>query len=156
MKACQENLIRFRMATVQDIATIQTLRLDMLRELTGPLPADLSRTVSSYLHRHLPDGTCLCALLEREGAVIAKAMLCICEVMPDEVNITGKCATLFSVYTLPAHRGHGYMEHLLQYLLNEAKKQGVKVVLASAEPKAIPLYKKVGFSLDENEMSIRL
>ena len=147
MKACQENLIRFRMATVQDIATIQTLRLDMLRELTGPLPADLSRTVSSYLYRHLPDGTCLCALSEHEGVVIAKAMLCIYEVMPDEVNITGKCATLFSVYTLPAHRGHGYMEHLLQYLLNEAKNRESRWPSLQPNQRPSPYTKRWAFPL---------
>lgn len=88
--------------------------------------------------------------------VVGKAMLCIYEVMPDEVNTTGKCATLFSVYTLPQFRGHGYMERLLRFLLEKAKGLGVKEALACAEIKAIPLYKRIGFKLKEQEMYIRL
>lgn len=74
--------------------------------------------------------------------VVGKAMLCIYEVMPDEVNTTGQCATLFSVYTLPRFRGHGYMERLLRFLLEKAKELGVKEALACAEIKAIPLHKR--------------
>ena len=68
--------------------------------------------------------------------VVGKAMLCIYEVMPDKVNTTGKCATLFSVYTLPQFRGHGYMERLLRFLLEKAKGLGVKEALACAEIKS--------------------
>lgn len=88
--------------------------------------------------------------------MVGKAMLCIYEVMPDEVNTTGQCATLFSVYTLPQFGGHGYMERLLHFLLEKAKGLGVKEVLACAEIKAIPLHKRIGFKLKEQEMYIRL
>ena len=102
------------------------------------------------------DGSCLCALMENEEGIVGKAMLCIYTVMPDEINMSGKCAALFSVYTLPKYRGQGYMKELLDYLLEKAKEAGVSEVFASAEKKAIPLYQRIGFTFQENEMSIRL
>lgn len=94
------------------------------------------------MNTHLQDGSCLCALIGADRNVVGKAMLCIYEVMPDEVNTTGQCATLFSVYTLPQFGGHGYMERLLRFLLEKAKELGVKEALACAEIKAIPLHKR--------------
>lgn len=87
---------------------------------------------------------------------VGKAMLCLYEVMPDERNLSGKWATLFSVYTRPAYRGKGYMEQLLIYLFQEARLRGVAQVLASAEEKAIPLYQRLGFTMQKNWMSRRL
>ena len=85
--------------------------------------------------------------MENEEGVIGKPMHCIYTVMPDEINMSGKCATLFSVYTLPKYRGHGYMEELLRYLLEKARELGVNEVLAVAEERAIPLVRRIGFEL---------
>lgn len=148
--------MNLRAASVEDIESIQKLRMEMLKEVAKSLPYDLPDAIHEYLNTHIRDGSCLCVLLENEEGVIGKAMLCMYEVMPDEKNTSGKCATLFSVYTLPKHRGHGYMEKLLHYLLEKAKEAGVKEVLASAEKKAIPLYQRLGFTFKDNEMSIRL
>lgn len=148
--------MRLRTATLADIDTIQNLRLEMLKEVAQQIPQTLSAEIRSYLTVHIADGSCLCVLLENEDGVIGKAMLCMYQVMPDEINTSGTCATLFSVYTIPKYRGRGYMEKLLYHLLEQAKKAGVKEVFASAEKKAIPLYQRIGFSLKDNEMSIRL
>ena len=148
--------MRLRIATLEDIDTIQALRLDMLNEVAQQVPQNLAAEIRKYLTVHIQDGSCLCVLLENEGVAIGKAMLCMYEVMPDEINTSGKCATLFSVYTIPEHRGRGYMEELLYYLLEQAKKAGVKEVFASAEQKAIPLYQRIGFTLKDHEMRIRL
>lgn len=148
--------MHLRTATVEDTKAIQKLRLKMLEEVAGNLPAELPDAIYAYLDKNLRDGTCICVLLEESGLIIGKAMLCVYDVMPDEVNVTGTCATLFSVYTLPAYRGQGHMEKLLRFLLEKAKQQGIHEVFASAETKAIPLYERIGFTKKSNEMSIRL
>ena len=148
--------MKFRIATLNDIDAIQTLRIEMLKEAAEYLPADLPNAIHEYLNAHMKDGSCLCALMENEEGIVGKAMLCIYTVMPDEINMSGKCAALFSVYILPKYRGQGYMKELLDYLLEKAKEAGVSEVFASAEKKAIPLYQRIGFTFQENEMSIRL
>lgn len=148
--------MELRVATLNDIDTIQTLRLEMLKEVAENLPGDLPNAIHKYLNTHMRDGSCLCVLMENDDGIIGKAMLCIYTVMPDEINVSGKCATLFSVYTLPKYRGHGHMKELLCYLLEKAKEAGVNEIFAAAEKKAIPLYQRIGFIFKNNEMSIRL
>ena len=148
--------MKLRVATLNDIDVIQALRIEMLKEVAEKLPDNLPNTIREYLNTHMKDGSCLCVLMENEGSIIGKAMLCIYTVMPDEINVTGKCATLFSVYTIPKYRGHGYMKQLLCYLLEKAKEAEVNEVFAAAEKKAVPLYQRIGFTFKDNEMSIRL
>lgn len=148
--------MNFRLATLNDIEPIKKLRLQMLRELAGTIPQELSDSVAVYLEQHLSDQSCLCGLLEVGGEIVAMAMLCCYEEMPDETNSKGKSAKLSSVYTLPSFRGRDYMEQLLSYLLTEAKQCGVKSIYAAAERKAIPLYKRVGFQVAETIMFMDL
>ena len=148
--------MNIRIATRDDLKTIVRLRMEMLEELAEDLPEGLAAAIRYYLDLHLRDGTCMCAVMENKTEVVAKAMLCVYEVMPDEGNPSGKCASLFSVYTLPEYRGHGYMGTLLAYFLDKAKDAGVGVVLASAEERAIPLYERMGFARENNNMCICL
>lgn len=99
--------MHIRKATTADIPDITRLRVDMLHEVAPFVPCGLSSRITEYLHLHISNGTCLCALLEDEGQVVAKAMLCTYETIPHELNLSGKAAVLASVYTLPAYRGQG-------------------------------------------------
>lgn len=152
----EENVMRFRLAGVEDIPLLCAMRLAMLNEVADAVPTDLAQKIEGYLTAHLRDGSCLCALLEQEGCAVATAMLCAAESVPDEINTTGRFAMLANVYTQPAHRGKGYMEALLRWLLEEGRKAGVREVFAGAERKAIPLYRRIGFTLTETEMFIQL
>lgn len=149
-------MLKMRQAGPQDIAVITALRMQMLREVAGDVPEGLPEQIAAYLARHLEDGSCLCMLLEDKGHTVAEAMLCIYEVMPDESNTTGRAATLYSVYTLPAYRGHGLMERLLNCLFETAHTAGVREVLAHAEASAIPLYARLGFAPLDREMHLFL
>ena len=49
-----------------------------------------------------------------------------------------------------------YNKNYLKYFLDKAKDAGVGVVLASAEERAIPLYERMGFARENNNMCICL
>ena len=53
-------------------------------------------------------------------------------------------------------RHHAMQLNSVHTALEKAKEAGVSEVFASAEKKAIPLYQRIGFTFQENEMSIRL
>lgn len=148
--------MNFRLATLNDMETLKNLRLQMLEELAGPIPQELTDSVAAYLEKHISDESCLCGLLDIGGKIVSMAMLCCYEEIPDESSPEGKSAKLSSVYTLPSFRSRGYMEQLLSYLLGEAKRRGVKAIYAAAERKAMPLYKKVGFQVAETILFIDL
>lgn len=146
--------MRIYTANESQISSIVSLRMQMLHEVAAFIPENLGNHIEQYLRANMGNGNCLCALMELDGKIIGQAMLCCYQMMPDEENVTGKYASLFSVYTLPAFRGKGYMRKLLEYLLEEAKNAGVETMIASAEEKAIPLYESLGFRLVNNEMKI--
>ena len=145
-----------RIATAEDAAVIRDLRLAMLQEVAAPLPAELPAAIDAYLHRSLANGSCLCALLEEAGRPVSPAMLCLGQSVPDEFNRTGRYAILASVYTLPEFRGQGRMEHLLRYLFEQGRQAVVREILATAEEKALPLYKRLGFTLQTNGILLEL
>lgn len=141
-----------RLATLEGIGTPINLRLQMLREIVGSFPEELPNSIQTYLEKHISDKSCLCALLEIDGKIVAMAMLCCYEEMPDEISLEGKSAKLSSVYTLPSFRSRGYMEQLLLYLMDEARNCSIGEIYAAAERKAMPLYKRVGFQAAETIM----
>jgi len=145
-----------RLATTADIDTILTLRMELLNEVAERIPADLPGQIRSYLEKHLSDGTCLCALLEADGQAVSCAMLCLGESVPDEINTAGKFAMLASVYTRPAYRGRGYIGELLSTLFDWGRKAGIKEIYITAEEKAIPLYRRLGFVPMERGMVLEL
>ena len=134
-----------RPATAADIDTIITLRMELLNEVTEEIPVGLEQKIRAYLEQHLENGSCLCALLEADGQAVSCAMLCLGESVPDEINTAGKFAMLASVYTRPEYRSRGYMTGLLTTLFDWGREAEVKEVYITAEEKAIPLYRRLGF-----------
>ena len=55
-------------------------------------------------------------------------------------------------YTFPAYRGHRFGGQLLEYVANEAEKQGYKQVYLATDH--VGLYEKYGFSYLENRIDI--
>ena len=141
----KKDALQIRLATTADIDTVLTLRMELLNEVAERIPAHLPEQIRSYLEKHLSDGTCLCALLEADGQAVSCAMLCLGESVPDEINTAGKFAMLASVYTRPEYRSRGYMESLLTALFDWGREAGVREVYITAEEKAIPLYRRLGF-----------
>ena len=148
--------MNIRLAGAEDIPQLTALRMEMLREVAENLPAQLPHAIEQYLYAHIPDGSCLCALMEEDGRIVAKAMACMAVSMPDENNLSGRYAILASVYTLPEYRGQGRMTCLLKELLQRAKEQGAYEVYAAPENKAIPMYRRLGFERVEDQLIIKL
>ena len=95
-------------------------------------------------------------LAEEDGRVIADAVIYIFETMPDEINMVGRTAMLYNVYTVPEFRDQGIMSKLLPEVIKLAKKAGAVELKMTAAPKAIPLYERLGFRLNEDAMNMVL
>lgn len=135
----------YRLAAYDDIDSILNMRMELLREVTGDYPQGLDENIRSYLEKSIRNGNCLCGLTELDGRIIATAMLCCFQSIPDECNVSGNNALLASVYTHPQFRGNQYMKNLLVFLIGEAKKNNIGCIYAAAERSAMPLYERVGF-----------
>ena len=140
-----------------DIDTIARMRVQMLDEVTDePLPWQLEGSVRRFVWKHMQDNTCLGVVAEDDGRVIADAVIYLFETMPDEVNVRGLTAMLYNVYTLPEYRGQGIMARMLPEVIRLAKEAGAVELKMTAEKKAIPLYERMGFHVNDDAMKMVL
>ena len=140
-----------------DIESIVNMRMQMLAETTDdPMPDGLDAQIRRFVRKHMKDGTCMGVLAEKEGRVIADAVIYIFETMPDEINMAGRTAMLYNVYTVPEFRGQGIMAQMLPEVIKLAREAGAVELKMTAAPKAIPLYERMGFRLNEDAMTMVL
>ena len=140
-----------------DVEIIARMRVQMLDEVTDePLPWQLEGSVRRFVWKHMQDRTCLGVVAEDEGKVIADAVIYLFETMPDEVNVRGLTAMLYNVYTLPEYRGRGIMAQMLPEVIRLAREAGAVELKMTAEKKAIPLYERMGFHVNDDAMKMVL
>ena len=149
--------MKIREITPEDVEIIARMRVQMLDEVTeDPLPEELESQVRRFVWKHMMDKTCLGVVAEDQGCVIADAVIYLFETMPDEVNVKGLTAMLYNVYTLPEYRGQGIMARMLPEVIRLAKKAGAVELKMTAEKKAIPLYERMGFHVNDDAMKMVL
>ena len=140
-----------------DIESIVNMRMRMLDETTDEsMPEGLDKQIRRFVRRHMEDGTCMGVLAEKNGRVIADAVIYIFETMPDEINMVGRTAMLYNVYTVPEFRGQGIMAQMLPVVIDLAREAGAVELKMTAAPKAIPLYERMGFRVSEEAMHMVL
>ena len=146
-----------REITPEDVEIIARMRVMMLDEVTeDPLPEELENQVRRFVWKHMMDKTCLGVVAELDGQVIADAVIYLFETMPDEVNVKGLTAMLYNVYTRPEHRGCGIMARMLPEVIRLAREAGAVELKMTAEKKAIPLYQRMGFHVNDDAMKMVL
>ena len=140
-----------------DIESIVNMRMRMLAETTDdPMPDGLDKQIRRFVRRHMEDGTCMGVLAEVNGQVIADAVIYIFETMPDEINVVGRTAMLYNVYTIPEFRDQGIMTRMLPVVIDLAREAGAVELKMTAAPKAIPLYERMGFHVNDDAMNMVL
>ena len=140
-----------------DIESIVNMRIRMLAETTDdPMPNGLDKQIRRFVRRHMEDGTCMGVLAEKDGRVIADAVIYIFETMPDEINMVGRTAMLYNVYTIPEFRDQGIMTKMLPVVIDLAREAGALELKMNAAPKAIPLYERMGFRVNDDAMNMIL
>ena len=150
-------MVTIREISNRDIPQLVNMRLRMLDETTDEtLPEGLDKQIRRFIRRHMEDGTCRGVVAEQGGKVVADAVIYLFETMPDEINIMGRTAMLYNVYTLPEYRGQGIMAKMLPEVIRLAREAGVVELKMTAAPKAIPLYERMGFHVNDDAMKMVL
>ena len=149
--------MKIREIIPEDIELITRMRIMMLDEVTeNPLPEELEKLIRRFVWKHMQDKTCLGVVAEIGDMVVADAVIYIFETMPDEVNVKGLTAMLYSVYTRPEYRGQGIMAQMLPEVIRLAREAGAVELKMTAEKKAIPLYERMGFHVNDDAMKMVL
>lgn len=149
--------IKIRTVTYDDIVKIADFRMKFLFEVSGnEMTSTFREETIEYLKRNINTNSVMCYLAIEEDKIISTVILCIYDVIPKELNDTGKVGYIFSVYTLKEYRGQGLAKNLMRRTIEVAKERGVKEIFLNAEEKAVPLYNSLGFEFVDREMVLNI
>ncbi len=150
-------MIEYRIASREDIELLQSIRLEMLREVNG-LPEDyaFSKELVQNSREYFLNGDQETVLaLEGEKAV-GCASISYITMMPTFSHPTGKCGHLMNVYTRELYRGQHIARTMVEMLIQEARKREVTEISLDATTAGRPLYETLGFQASEECMTLVL
>ena len=154
--------IRYRRATINDVGTLVNFRIRFLNEL-GNHPENeeteiLRNSLKQYFSESIPSNCFVGWLAECEGKTVGTSGMVVWH-MPGRYRglEEGKLGYILNMYTLPEARGKGICTRLLDELMKEARKLGLKYLQLHASEDGVSIYKKAGFTYPkQTEMTMRL
>lgn len=148
------------LAQARHVDALARLRLALLDETGGPLPAgeraDLLRDNAAFYRSHLAAGDWWSWVVEFDGEVGAVGTLALWRRPPYPGNPGGRDAYLLNMYTAPAYRGRGAARSIVLAALAQARSLGVRKVVLHATEAGRPLYLRHGFTPSSQYMELSL
>lgn len=148
----------YKKATIADIDELLKTRIIVLRA-ANKLSDDVNMSVVekesyAYYKRALVTGEHIAYLVYDNGKFIGAGGVSFYQVMPTYHNPTGKKAYVMNMYTALEYRRQGIAIHILDLLVNDARKLDVSHIALEATDMGRPLYEKYGFVKMEDEMEL--
>lgn len=141
--------IEIRRAGIDDLEQLMEWRLETMRAVFDlPAGADTKEQEIAnreYYRSALPSGEHIACFAADCAQIIGCGGLCLYREMPSPENPSGRCAFLMNIYTRPAFRGQGTGRKIVDWLVGQAKRQGITKIYLNAAPRARPLYARAGF-----------
>jgi GNAT superfamily N-acetyltransferase len=142
-----EEDITYRLATIDDVEAIGSLRFDMDTERHADILADRDAYIAAWeeIREGVAQGSHIGFLAESGGAVVACALL-IWWIMPPTLRESRRArGYVSSVYTKPGFRRQGIGRQLMENLMTRARELDVTRLLLNASEMGRPLYLDLGF-----------
>ncbi|MCM1171578.1 MAG: GNAT family N-acetyltransferase [Clostridium sp.] len=150
----------YKRATIEDIDELVQTRITVLRaanRLTADSDMSLVEQESrAYYEEALENGTHIAYLVYDKGTFIGAGGVSFYQVMPTYHNPSGQKAYIMNMYTHPDYRRQGIAFHILDLLVQEAKRQGISMISLEATDMGKPLYETYGFLKMEAEMELNV
>lgn len=148
--------IEIKKASKGDVQRLLAWRIKfMLDTYNKEMSGEFVSSTLEYLEKNISTDNLTCYLAEENSNIVSSVVLSIYNAMPKLHNSNGRVGYIFNVYTLEKYRGQGLARKLLLLTIDDAKKFNVKELYLNAEPKAIELYKTLGFEIVDREMVLR-
>jgi GNAT superfamily N-acetyltransferase len=132
--------VTIRPARAEDMRRVAELRWRWSVEESGAAHPDTHR----------------CLVAEADGEVVGMAWLALTDRPPTPDDLSRVSGDVQSVYVLPALRGSGTGARLVAALLDEARARGCRYVRVHSSARAMSLYARAGFAVDETYRVVRL
>ena len=139
----------FRIATEADAADLAALKVHWSHpnDPDYEVDADEASTFAGQLRDWMRERgeQSVCIVASVGGQMVGMAWLAIYHRAPNVGDIERLSGDVQSVFVLPAHRGRGIGEAMMQALVDEADARGIRRVTVSSSTQARPVYERVGF-----------
>lgn len=149
-----------RKANLNDIDKFIEFRIEFLREIQNSPPEMeieiFRKSLKDFLLEKMKSNEFIAWLAELDNVIIATSSLSFLQKPPHFINITGKFAYIMNMYTKPEWRRKGIGSVLLEKLIDEIKKRGIRSVVLHATPYGRPLYEKYGFRENDGDKEMIL
>lgn len=147
----------YRMANRSDIELFVKNRIEFVTSIrTIEDITVFENKTREYLYAHIEKDDLIIFLAMNDGNIVASCMACLYETAPLPGCLSGKIAELLNVYTQTEYRRKGHAITLLNLLIEETKKRGGEMMLLDYTEDGLALYKKLGFTLLEHRMILKL
>ena len=94
--------------------------------------------------------------LRQDGHLAAIGSLCLFSRIPYQENLTGQEGYILNIFTSKKYRKQGMANQILDAIIDEAKKRGVRRLWLSSSDQGKPIYLNKGFREKVNEMELFL
>ncbi|MDA3803789.1 MULTISPECIES: GNAT family N-acetyltransferase [Clavibacter] len=150
--------IAIRAAEPADMRAVAELRWRWSVDESGTAPvtdpAGYVAATTAFADAHA--GTHRCVVAERDGVVVGLAWLALTDRPPTPDDLSRVAGDVQSVYVVPELRGSGTGSRLVAALLDDARAAGCRYVRVHSSPRAIAVYARAGFAVDETYRVVRL
>lgn len=134
---------------VEGLPTLMSWRMEVLKSVFGIEPGPeydkLYWANRSYYGRAIPAGTHYAVVAEINGRPVGCGAICFHEELPSPENVSGRCAYIMNVYVRPQHRHQGVARHILNHLVEVARRTGCDKIYLETTRQARSLYADAGF-----------
>lgn len=94
--------------------------------------------------------------IRQDGHLAAIGSLCLFSRIPYQENLTGQEGYILNIFTSKNYRKQGMANQILDVIIDEAKKRGVRRLWLSSSDQGKPIYLNKGFREKTNEMELFL
>ena len=146
----------FRKATVEDIPTLCSFRIQQLIDEGIPQSNSIKEELARYFEEWLNTDLFVEYVKEENGKLIASGAVIFFPFPPTFTNPKGVRGYITNMYTDPLYRGQGIASEILKLLIEEAKSRGVSRLFLSASDYGRPVYEKQGFEPSGSWMELEI
>lgn len=153
-RAQKEESMEIRKADIKDIDALVLNRIEFIKDINKETIniETFEKVTYEALREHLADDSNVAFIAEEEGKIVASAVVCYYNILPQITNLTGKAGYIQNVFTLPDYRRRGLASELVNRIKQDAKERNVGKIYLDATDMGKPVYERLGFEPLPREM----
>ena len=141
--------VEIRRAAIGELDLILQWRMEVLHQVfhvpeTDPL-TEVRAANELYYKEHLIDKGHIACFAASEEEILGCGGICLYSEMPSPDNPSGKCAYLMNIYTRAQYRGQGIGRKIVNWLIAQAREQGIQKIYLETSEDGRALYQNTGF-----------